>query len=145
MSERLQRSGLDGGRLSEGAATPSLPAASAGHAYERESMCWFDHATRALHIIVEEGHLFRWTCTVYNSKGKLETLDYGLIPGGAYVAILNLRESLSEEGTIVRSTPHLAEVYRANGNRLPVNLTVNSVEDSASDGSDPWELAWSRS
>lgn len=44
--------------------------------------------------IKEEGHLFRFTCTYeyYNEKGERCEVksDLGLIPGGAYAAIVDL-------------------------------------------------------
>lgn len=64
-----------------------------------ESIEWSSEPTKPIELpwqysIKEEGHLFRFTgkYEYYNEKGERCEInnDFGLIPGGAYVAIVDL-------------------------------------------------------
>ena len=57
-----------------------------------ESVSWADQTTQKRHYLSEEGHLFRWVCSYEDDDGKTISLDYGLVPGGCYVAVLHLTQ-----------------------------------------------------
>jgi hypothetical protein len=62
-----------------------------------EQISWVDPRSGYQHQVKEDtikGHLFRWICSYTNEEGELVTLDYGLVPGGIFVAVEGLLESL---------------------------------------------------
>ena len=57
---------------------------------QTEEISWTDARSGHTHTLREEGHLFCWTSTYTNEEDEAVAMDYGLVPGGIYVAVYNL-------------------------------------------------------